>query len=368
MAAYRSSYAVQRWLGERRAAIDTLALAHAQIGELDGPGRPLEIGRPIAHAYVVRVVAEFQAFVRDLHDLAADAVATGSGAANSFVPLLVAAATEGRLIDRGNADLRSLQSDFKRLGIQSLSASLQAANGYWATSKELRRRGDAAYYGDLIQLRNALAHGNQTQLDRLRREGTRDTVPGPGRGCPASIALRVPSTACCGIICGQRSERIRGHERSAEARGQGDHSVGPGRERQRHGRRGLGRPTATRARADRPARGRRRGPNGPPSCSLGRQGGLDRLGSPAVWLRARTNASSGGSAGGSRVVHCCSCCHRPRLDQSGHHRVGRVERVSVGEHRHLLGGRLFGLSPGGTGSQAEPGRSADERLHQTEER
>jgi hypothetical protein len=65
---YSRSFPLSRWLGGRREAIEALAQAHAHLGEVDGPGRPLEIGRPVAHAYVLRVVAEFQAFARDLHD------------------------------------------------------------------------------------------------------------------------------------------------------------------------------------------------------------------------------------------------------------------------------------------------------------
>ncbi|HEY4377955.1 MAG TPA: hypothetical protein VGM93_12390, partial [Acidimicrobiales bacterium] len=158
--AYTASFPRQRWLTDRREAIDILAQAHAQIGELDGRGRPLEVGRPVAHAYVVRVVAEFQAFARDLHDLGAEVLVTGAEPRPGFTALLTGAATEGRLIDRGNADLRTLQSDFRRLGIRGLNGHIEAANAYWAKRDNPTRRGDKAFYGDLIQLRNALAHGN----------------------------------------------------------------------------------------------------------------------------------------------------------------------------------------------------------------
>lgn len=84
----------------------------ADLGEVDGRrGRPLEVGRPVAHAYLLRAIAEFQAFVRDLHDLGADKLVEMSQPDVRFQPLLVAAATEGRLIDRGNADLRSPRND-----------------------------------------------------------------------------------------------------------------------------------------------------------------------------------------------------------------------------------------------------------------
>lgn len=172
--AYSSSIPLGRWLGDRRAAIDTLAAAHVAMGEVDGPGRPLEIGRLVAHAYVLRVVAEFQAFSRDLHDLAAEKLAVLSGVAAQHQSMLTVAATKDRFVDRGNADLRSLRKDFSRLGIGGLKAKLAGHDGYWA--KTATRRGDALYYADLIELRNCLAHGNQRQLDDLRARGVSDTV------------------------------------------------------------------------------------------------------------------------------------------------------------------------------------------------
>jgi hypothetical protein len=183
---YSKSFPLGRWLGPRREAIEALAQAHAQLGEVDGPGRPLEIGRPVAHAYVLRVVAEFQAFARDLHDLAAETTVSLSGADPRSQAMLIAAATGGRMIDRGNADLRSLQMDFRRIGITGISARVAVHNPRWSST--LAWRGDYAYYQDLIELRNALAHGNQQQLDQLRSRGVLDTVswargrlPGLGR-------------------------------------------------------------------------------------------------------------------------------------------------------------------------------------------
>jgi hypothetical protein len=183
---YSRSFPLGRWLGPRREAIEALAQAHAQLGEVDGPGRPLEIGRPVAHAYVLRVVAEFQAFARDLHDLAAETTVSLSGADPRSQAMLIAAATGGRMIDRGNADLRSMQMDFRRIGITGISARIAVHNPRWSSMSAWR--GDQAYYQDLIELRNALAHGNQQQLDQLRSRGVLDTVswargrlPGLGR-------------------------------------------------------------------------------------------------------------------------------------------------------------------------------------------
>jgi len=171
--AYSPSIPHWRWAGPRREAILTLAQAHAATGEVDGPGRPREIGRPVGHAYILRVVAEFQAFVRDLHDLAAERVVDLANPDARYRPLLVGAVTEGRFIDRGNADVRSLEQDFRRLGINGLRARIAERNTRWVPATG---RGDQAHYQDLIELRNALAHGNQGQLDRLRARGVADTV------------------------------------------------------------------------------------------------------------------------------------------------------------------------------------------------
>lgn len=86
--------------------------------------------------------------------------------------LLIGAATEGRLIDRGNADLRRIEQDFQRLGIGGLNGKIGALNSRWAHPNG---RDDRAYYQNLIELRNALAHGNQVQLDRFRARGIADT-------------------------------------------------------------------------------------------------------------------------------------------------------------------------------------------------
>ena len=171
---YCKSFPLLRWLGPRRASISALAQAHAQFGNIGGPGRPLEIGRPVAHAYVLRVVAEFQAFVRDLHDLGAGSMVALSDADVATQAMLITAATDGRMIDRGNADLRSIRQDFQRIGLRGLNGQLAALNTHWATLGA--RRGDQAHYQDLIELRNALAHGNQQQLDELRARGVFDRV------------------------------------------------------------------------------------------------------------------------------------------------------------------------------------------------
>lgn len=181
--AYTASIPRVKWQGPRRKAINTLEAAHATMGEVDGPGRPLEIGRPVAHAYVLRVVAEFQAFARDLHDLAVEKIVELSGTEPQHQGMLTTAVTSGRQLDRGNANVSNLTNDFRRIGLSGLAAKIANNNTYWEKTK--KRRGDGAHYEDLMNLRNCLAHGNQGQLDRLRWSGIPDTVTWTRRQLPA---------------------------------------------------------------------------------------------------------------------------------------------------------------------------------------
>jgi hypothetical protein len=178
---YRRSVPLERWLTERRAAISTLAAAHAAMGEVDGPGRPLEIGRPIGHAYILRVVAEFQGFVREAHDLAVQRLVELAGVDTPYVPMMTEAASSGRQIDAGNPTLRNVQLDFRRLGLSELQKQLAAHNSRWAAPGG----SDKKVYEDLLDMRNALAHGNQGQLDLLRLRGLSDTVSWTRRRLPS---------------------------------------------------------------------------------------------------------------------------------------------------------------------------------------
>jgi len=168
---YGRSAPLQRWLGERRQTIDVLATGHASVGALSGPGRPLDVSKPLAHAYVIVMLREFQSFVRDLHDLAAERLVTASAANPPYIPLLVEGLTKGRAIDRGNATQDVVKSDFGRLGLTTID--IKAQNVRWTKPQGT----DSNTFNALVQLRNALGHGNETQLERMIRSGeVRDTV------------------------------------------------------------------------------------------------------------------------------------------------------------------------------------------------
>lgn len=171
--AYAKSAALQAWFGPRTHSIARIAEAHAHLGEVEGPGRPLELGRPLAHAYIIRVVAEFQAFTRDLYDLAAEHLVSVADPPKALVAVLTAGLTRGRAMDAGNATMGALRTDYGRLGVRNLEGKLAGRYRAWD-----RHAGgsDPARYEALMQLRNALAHGNQQQVAQLRRQGTSDTI------------------------------------------------------------------------------------------------------------------------------------------------------------------------------------------------
>lgn len=171
--AYSSSIALQAWLTSRRASIDRIAEAHVLMGEVDGPGRPLELGRPLAHSYILRMVAEFQGFTRDLYDLSAEHIVTVAAPPEGMNALLTAAITRGRAIDSGNATMTALRTDFARIGVRNLHGKLAARYSEW---DEDAGGGDPTRFNALVTLRNSLAHGNQRQVAELRRQGHLDTV------------------------------------------------------------------------------------------------------------------------------------------------------------------------------------------------
>jgi hypothetical protein len=74
---------------------------------------------------------------------------------------------------RHNATIVALRTDFGRLGVRDLQKQLADRSRHWDEADGGR---DAARFRALVRLRNALAHGNQKQVEELRRQGHLDTV------------------------------------------------------------------------------------------------------------------------------------------------------------------------------------------------
>lgn len=123
---------------------------------------------------MLRIYAEFQGFARDLHDLTAQAVVLGAGVDPRHQALLITAVTRGRRLDTGNAGLDAVAQDFRRLGLKKFDETVKNHYRPWSgtTGKE-RYDADKKRYGDLTDLRNAVAHGNDRQLRDLHDRGVR---------------------------------------------------------------------------------------------------------------------------------------------------------------------------------------------------
>jgi hypothetical protein len=169
---YRRSPALTTWRTERRANVAELRHAHALIGNAgpgSGPGRPPKAGtQQLNEALVLRIVTEFQGFVRDVMDLATIRLVRGSGSLGPYQAQLISAASLGRMIDRGNPHLDNIRLDAARLGIAQLGSRLQAKSPHHAE--------DARALKELVELRNALVHDDQDKLLALSRSDLRPTV------------------------------------------------------------------------------------------------------------------------------------------------------------------------------------------------
>jgi hypothetical protein len=110
----------------QRAELDRLEAARTR-----GPAR-----QQISDACIVLLAAHFQAFCRELHTEAAEAIA----ASTPHMDLVKRAFVLGRQLDRGNATPGALGADFGRLGIDLRPAlNFQLSSSALATVAGTRR-------------------------------------------------------------------------------------------------------------------------------------------------------------------------------------------------------------------------------------
>lgn len=155
------SAALMDWTGQRQTRIAELFNAHATIGGA-GRGRRWRTSQ-LNWALTLRLAGEFQGYARDLHSVAVthfvNSVAQGNSALAS---VLQAQFTSNRALDHKNATPSSLASDFGRLGLE-----------FWPTLRVASPRTQRwqASLEALNKARNAIAHANHDDLDRLARNG-----------------------------------------------------------------------------------------------------------------------------------------------------------------------------------------------------
>lgn len=156
-----ASKAYSTWLKERRDRLDELLVAHRLVG---GPGR----GRrwrtaALNEALVLRLASEFQGFARDLHDLGCEQFASWAAPKNKALEnVLRSRLSEGRDLDRGNANPGSIGKDFGRFGFEVWPALTKRDPSSAAHNRSLE---------DLNAARNGLAHADTGALEALRSRG-----------------------------------------------------------------------------------------------------------------------------------------------------------------------------------------------------
>ena len=141
-----TSDALGEWRGPRADRLDELVGAHQRISGTR-PGRRWETEQ-LNWALVLRLAGEFQGFARDLHDLAADAVAEKAG--GPLRGLVKSSLVFGRKLDRGNAEPGALGEDFGRFGMD-----------WWP----------------VLQARTPRTKGRQEELVRLNRARNAIALP-----------------------------------------------------------------------------------------------------------------------------------------------------------------------------------------------
>jgi hypothetical protein len=154
-----TSAAYRKWLAERLPALDQLVEAHRA---LEGGGRGRRYAtKQINHAYAVLLCSQFQGFARDLHSEAVDHLA-GQVRPAVLGTLVRKSLTEGRKLDRGNANPGNLGNDFQRLGIRLWPLVQQRSR--WSAGRQQKLELANTW-------RNAIAHQDFTDT-RVSSDGT----------------------------------------------------------------------------------------------------------------------------------------------------------------------------------------------------
>jgi hypothetical protein len=152
------SVARSSWTTSRAKRLNQLAEAHRLLRE-NGPrnSNPLEA---LNWSMVLVLASEFQGFARELHDEAAEFLASSMARGDlRYFEIARNNLTAKRELDSVNAKPSSINTDFKRLGISDLWAEIERSNPAGAHWR--------AQLGTLNAARNAIAHNNPDKLQVL---------------------------------------------------------------------------------------------------------------------------------------------------------------------------------------------------------
>lgn len=150
-----ASAALTSWRSGAAVSLGEVLTAHRRLGGT-GPGkRGLT---EINYAYATRLAAHFQGYTRALHSEAAAAIAAGIGDLNLRI-VVQQQLTQGRALDKGNANAGNIGSDFGRFGFKvwDVIAAHRVANAGRKTKLD-----------QLLEWRNGIAHDD---LERRRVAG-----------------------------------------------------------------------------------------------------------------------------------------------------------------------------------------------------
>ncbi len=153
------SVAKGEWDNTATARLDELEHVHADARGT-GPGRRWGTEQLNRSLFVV-LVAQFQTYCRDLHDEAIDVHVTAANPRQQEV--LRTLLTQGRKLDVQNPQPAALGSDFGRLGFQLIPALKSKGADMEEALEKLEL---------LVKFRNAVAHGNESELAALIVDGS----------------------------------------------------------------------------------------------------------------------------------------------------------------------------------------------------
>ncbi|MBS1886437.1 MAG: hypothetical protein JSU06_04535 [Actinobacteria bacterium] len=142
------STSLHLWQGPAQEVFAELELAHRAVRRLGRERRLLS--RQIVYAYVTALSAQFQLYCRAVHTETAQALA--ASVPNPAVGrVLEARLINGRWLDRGNANVPNLGSDFGRFDLRFWDAVLEHQESNRSRKEKLEA---------LIVWRNAIGHGD----------------------------------------------------------------------------------------------------------------------------------------------------------------------------------------------------------------